>query len=132
MKTALVKKRPAAIYSGSVLEMARMMPVRIGAVMPASLDRAEAMPVAVPLLAIGKRRGVYPSRLGTLNDNDSQSAGQGHSQIIAYISVPWNEIQTLAIIVPDCDVTKTKKRMPTAVARVDKAMASFLPMRVSR
>lgn len=58
---ALAKKRDAEMYSGSEVEMVRSTPVAIGAVIPASRDRAEAMPVAVPRCATGNRRGVYPS-----------------------------------------------------------------------
>ena len=58
MKTALARKRPAAMYRGRDLDIARMIPVRMGAVMPAKRDRADAMPVALPRYATGKSRGV--------------------------------------------------------------------------
>ena len=61
IRTALAKKRDDEMYKGSEVEMVRSTPVAIGAVIPASRDRADAMPVAVPRCATGNRRGVYPS-----------------------------------------------------------------------
>ena len=52
--------------------------------------------------------------------------------MIAYISVPWKEIQTLTSIVPVCELMKAKARMPSEVARVDSAIACFFPMCFSR
>lgn len=58
MKPALAKSNPAAMYSGNDAEKASRIPVMIGAVMPASLDKADAMPVALPRNDTGKSRGV--------------------------------------------------------------------------
>ena len=49
MKAALAKNKAAATYKGRAVEMARSMPVTIGAVMPDSRDSADAIPVALPL-----------------------------------------------------------------------------------
>jgi hypothetical protein len=58
MKAAVASNRDAAIYKGSEVEKASKTPVIIGAVMPARRDRADAMPVALPLKATGNKRGV--------------------------------------------------------------------------
>ena len=58
MKPALASRRPAAIYNGNEVEKASRTPVIIGAVIPARRDKADAIPVALPLNETGKSRGV--------------------------------------------------------------------------
>jgi len=58
MKPALASRRPDAMYNGNDVEKARRTPVIIGAVIPARRDKAEAIPVALPLNETGNNRGV--------------------------------------------------------------------------
>lgn len=49
IKPAVATNNDAAMYSGNDTDAVRSMPVMIGAVMPARRERAEAIPVALPL-----------------------------------------------------------------------------------
>lgn len=51
MHAAVTAKHAAETNSGSETWIESMSPVRIGAMMPASRERADAMPLAVPLCA---------------------------------------------------------------------------------
>ena len=49
MNPALARNNDAEMYNGKDVETASKIPVSIGTVIPASRDRADATPVALPL-----------------------------------------------------------------------------------
>ena len=67
MNTALARKSIAEMYSGNETETDSRTPVMIGAVIPATRDVADAMPVALPLvISISLATGQYFGLTGKL------------------------------------------------------------------
>ena len=75
---------------------------------------------------VGKKRKKEKGQLETLSVKF-----KSNSHMMAYMRVPENDIHTLTHMTATFEFTKTNPNTPREVAKVDIAMASFFPIRVS-